>query len=163
MAEHSAVNRRVVGSSPTWGVKRKRIIRRMVLFLFLLRKFCLNKSLHRKSYVAVNCKDAETLAVRGGVRRLWRSGRSNIAVAIVRGYRKSHCVGFSWFEPNLGSNKRRPPYGGLFCYSFKLDLTHTIHRTAESAVNCIPSHPLPVAEGGGDGMAQRSTAGTIHS
>ena len=23
MAEHSAVNRRVVGSSPTWGAKRK--------------------------------------------------------------------------------------------------------------------------------------------
>ena len=35
MAEHSAVNRRVVGSSPTWGVKTKEQVTDL-LFVFLL-------------------------------------------------------------------------------------------------------------------------------
>ena len=94
MAEHSAVNRRVVGSSPTWGVKTKEQVTDL-LFVFLS-KFALTNIIHRTAKSAVNCKDAETLAVRDGVRRLWRSGRSNIAVAIVRGYRKSYCVGLNF-------------------------------------------------------------------
>ena len=35
MAEHSAVNRRVVGSSPTWGA-RMRLIERLGVFLVAL-------------------------------------------------------------------------------------------------------------------------------
>ena len=103
MAEHSAVNRRVVGSSPTWGVKKKREHHRCSFSFFLLRKFSLNKSFIEQPNRLVNCKGAETLAVRGGVRRLWRSGR-NFASERARsfGYHKSYCVRFHRFERGLG-------------------------------------------------------------
>ena len=92
MAEHSAVNRRVVGSSPTWGVKKKKDHPKDGPFLFFAAQIKLKQIPLQKLSKAVNCKDAETLAVRGGVRRLWRRGRSSIAEAIIRGYRKSYCV-----------------------------------------------------------------------
>ena len=34
--EHAAVNRRVVGSSPTWGAKNRSIHRRWVLLFFVM-------------------------------------------------------------------------------------------------------------------------------
>ena len=115
MAEHSAVNRRVVGSSPTWGVKKKKDHPKDGPFLFFAAQIKLKQIPLQKLSKAVNCKDAETLAVRGGVRRLWRRGRSNIAVAIVRGHRK--LIG-CWFEPGFGSKNKRAGHRPAFCFSF---------------------------------------------
>ena len=98
MAEHSAVNRRVVGSSPTWGVSKRD--HQKVVFFDTHLSLVGTIAVHRTAESAVNCKDAELLAVRDERRRLWHSGRSSIAAAnTTRDPQESGC----WFEPNLES------------------------------------------------------------
>ena len=53
------------------------------------------------------------------MRRLWRRGRSNIAVAIVRGHRKSYCVGFPCFEQGLGNKLKEQVIDLLFVFLSK--------------------------------------------
>ena len=61
-------------------------------------------AVHRTAESAVNCKDAELLAVRDERRRLWRSGRSSIAAAnTTRDPQESGC----WFEQGFGSHPHR--------------------------------------------------------
>ena len=119
MAEHSAVNRRVVGSSPTWGVKKKKDHPKDGTILFFAAQIKLKQIPLQKLSKAVNCKDAETLAVRDEVRRLWRSGR-NFASERARsfGYHKSYCVGLTWFEQGFGSKNKRAGHRPAFCLSF---------------------------------------------
>ena len=152
MAEHSAVNRRVVGSSPTWGVKTKeQVIDLLFVFTFKFRHeqqtFIeqLNRLLTASHHTRCRWQKEGVMG--------WRSGLQQARfIRDCVGHRK--LIGCP-FEPGLGINKRRPPNGGLFCYSFKLDSTHTLHRNSYVAVNCITTRPPPVEDEGRVVMAQR--------
>ena len=115
MAEHSAVNRRVVGSSPTWGVSKRD--HQKVVFFDTHLSLVGTIAVHRTAESAVNCKDAELLAVRDERRRLWRSGR-NFASKRARsfGYHKSQVVGSS----RASGVKRRKdhPEDGPFLFNY---------------------------------------------
>ena len=63
MAEHSAVNRRVVGSSPTWGVKKKKDHPRDGPFLFFATQIKLKQIPLQKLPKAVNCIPSHPLPV----------------------------------------------------------------------------------------------------
>ena len=120
MVEHAAVNRRVVGSSPTWGAKNRSIHRRWVLLFFVMQfeDGASNPAWeqpHRLLTGPQPCARSAGESMAAGRKKQGESAPLQGAEATFVSDRFGR-----WFESNLGSQKQEYPSkmgAPVFCYA----------------------------------------------